>query len=61
MEDSRDLAGGFRTDVLARGLCRRRHAEGTAHLSTTQCRDLAALRNNAPITPERNRSELALR
>ena len=33
--------------------------EGSAHLSTTQCRDLTALRNNAPITPERNRSELA--
>jgi hypothetical protein len=33
--------------------------EGTAHLSSTQCRDLTALRNNAPSTPERNRSELA--
>jgi hypothetical protein len=33
--------------------------ESTSHLSATQCRDLAALRNNAPPTPERNRSELA--
>jgi hypothetical protein len=33
--------------------------EGTAHLSATQCRDLTALKNNAPSTPERNRSELA--
>ncbi|SAK88538.1 hypothetical protein AWB80_06169 [Caballeronia pedi] len=29
------------------------------HLSETQCRDLTALRSNAPPTPERNRSELA--
>jgi len=34
-------------------------AEGATHLSATQCRDLAALKNNEPITPERNRSELA--
>src|SRR5579862_8199374 len=34
-------------------------AEGATHLSATQCRDLAALKNHAPITPERNRSELA--
>jgi hypothetical protein len=33
--------------------------EGMTHLSATQCRDLTALRNNAPITQERNRSELA--
>jgi hypothetical protein len=33
--------------------------QGETHLSPTQCRDLAALRNNAPVTPERNRSELA--
>ncbi|MFL9865440.1 DUF4148 domain-containing protein [Paraburkholderia fungorum] len=33
--------------------------QSAAHLSTVQCRDLAALRNNAPPTPERNRSELA--
>ncbi|MFL9946142.1 DUF4148 domain-containing protein [Paraburkholderia agricolaris] len=33
--------------------------QSTAHLSTLQCHDLAALRNNAPPTPERNRSELA--
>ncbi|GAB2453403.1 DUF4148 domain-containing protein [Cupriavidus yeoncheonensis] len=33
--------------------------EHAAHLSATQCRDLAALKSNAPITPERNRSELA--
>ncbi|MFM0033488.1 DUF4148 domain-containing protein [Paraburkholderia strydomiana] len=31
----------------------------TTHLSAAQCRDLAALRNNAPPTAERNRSELA--
>ncbi|HEY3598555.1 MAG TPA: DUF4148 domain-containing protein [Paraburkholderia sp.] len=30
-----------------------------AHLSPTQCRDLTALRSNAPITHERNLSELA--
>jgi Domain of unknown function (DUF4148) len=29
------------------------------HLSPTQCRDLTALRNNAPLTHERNISELA--
>ena len=33
--------------------------EGSPHLSATQCRDLAALRSNEPITPERSRSELA--
>jgi hypothetical protein len=33
--------------------------QGAPHLSTSQCRDLAALRNHAPLTPERNRSELA--
>jgi hypothetical protein len=33
--------------------------QSAAHLSTLQCRDLAALRNNAPPTPERNLSELA--
>jgi hypothetical protein len=33
--------------------------EGGAHLSATQCSDLTALRNNAPITRERNRSQLA--
>ena len=33
--------------------------QNAAHLSELQCRDLAALRNNAPPTPERNRSELA--
>ncbi|NKJ49210.1 hypothetical protein CIC12_21225 [Burkholderia sp. SG-MS1] len=33
--------------------------ESAAHLSATQCRDLAALRSNAPPTPERSRSELA--
>ncbi|MGF6772328.1 hypothetical protein P3T18_004816 [Paraburkholderia sp. GAS199] len=32
---------------------------GAAHLSPTQCQDLAALRNNAPPTPQRNGSELA--
>ena len=34
-------------------------AEGATHLSATQCSDLAALKNNEPLTPERNRSELA--
>ena len=34
-------------------------SQSAAHLSTLQCRDLAALRNNAPLTPERNLSELA--
>ena len=29
------------------------------HLSPTQCRDLTALRNHAPLTHERNISELA--
>jgi len=29
------------------------------HLSETQCGDLTALKNNAPPTRERNRSELA--
>ncbi len=29
------------------------------HLSPTQCRDLAAIRNNAPVTHEQNLSELA--
>jgi hypothetical protein len=29
------------------------------HLSATQCRDLTAIRNNAPVTRERNLSELA--
>ena len=33
--------------------------QGTTHLSPTQCRDLTALRNNAPLTRERNLSELA--
>lgn len=33
--------------------------QSAAHLSTKQCRDLAALRSNAPLTPERNQSELA--
>jgi hypothetical protein len=33
--------------------------EDATHLRATQCSDLAALRNNAPVTPERNRSELA--
>jgi hypothetical protein len=33
--------------------------EGVTHLSATQCRDLAELRNNAPLTRERNLSELA--
>ncbi|MBN3761851.1 DUF4148 domain-containing protein [Burkholderia sp. Ac-20365] len=33
--------------------------QATTHLSPTQCRDLAELRNNAPPTPQRNRSELA--
>jgi hypothetical protein len=32
---------------------------GAPHLSATQCVDLTALKNNAPPTPQRNRSELA--
>ena len=34
-------------------------AEGATHLSATQCRDLAAIKNHAPVTQERNQSELA--
>jgi hypothetical protein len=34
-------------------------SQGTAHLSPTQCRDLTALKHNAPITQELNRSQLA--
>ncbi|MBW0445732.1 DUF4148 domain-containing protein [bacterium M00.F.Ca.ET.228.01.1.1] len=30
-----------------------------AHLSATQCRDLTDIRNKAPVTRERNMSELA--
>ena len=33
--------------------------QSTTHLSPAQCRDLAALRNHAPPTPQRNLSELA--
>ncbi|CAG4890436.1 DUF4148 domain-containing protein [Paraburkholderia saeva] len=33
--------------------------QSATHLSPMQCQDLAALRNNAPPTAERNRSELA--
>ena len=33
--------------------------QNAAHLSAVQCRDLAAIRNNAPPTAELNRSELA--
>jgi hypothetical protein len=33
--------------------------EGNSHLSATQCSDLAALKNNEPMTRERNRSQLA--
>jgi hypothetical protein len=29
------------------------------HLSETQCRDITALKSNAPVTHERNMSELA--
>jgi hypothetical protein len=32
---------------------------GSPPLSAAQCRDLTALKNNAPLTPERNGSELA--
>ncbi|BAN27630.1 putative uncharacterized protein (plasmid) [Caballeronia insecticola] len=32
---------------------------GAAHLTEKECRDLTALKNNAPITHERNMSELA--
>jgi hypothetical protein len=34
-------------------------SQSTTHLSALQCRDLAALKSNAPPTPERNSSELA--
>jgi predicted outer membrane protein len=34
-------------------------SQSAGHLSVEQCRDLAAIRNNAPPTPERNQSELA--
>ncbi|WP_250517288.1 DUF4148 domain-containing protein [Caballeronia sp. INDeC2] len=33
--------------------------QNTTNLSATQCRDLTALRNHAPLTRERNLSELA--
>ena len=33
--------------------------QDATHLSPTQCRDLTALRNQAPLTRERNASELA--
>ncbi|VXC71161.1 conserved exported hypothetical protein [Burkholderia sp. 8Y] len=32
--------------------------QNTSHLTPTQCRDLAAIRNNAPPNRERNASEL---
>jgi hypothetical protein len=32
---------------------------GNAHLSAAQCRDLTALMNHAPLTRERNASEMA--
>lgn len=34
-------------------------ASPRAHLTPTQCNDLTALRNHAPLTRERNASELA--
>lgn len=34
-------------------------SQSSTHLSAEECRDLAALRSNAPPTAERNRSELA--
>ena len=34
-------------------------AAGATHLSATECRDLGAIKNHAPVTQERNRSELA--
>jgi hypothetical protein len=33
--------------------------QGASHLSATQCRDLTELRQNAPPSQQRNRSELA--
>ncbi|SAL53228.1 hypothetical protein AWB70_04425 [Caballeronia cordobensis] len=33
--------------------------QSATHLSAAQCRDLTALRNHAPLTRERNLSELA--
>ncbi|MDR5827455.1 DUF4148 domain-containing protein [Caballeronia sp. LP006] len=46
------------TAILLTG-CATSMQNGTTHLSPAQCRDLTALKNNAPITSERNRSELA--
>jgi hypothetical protein len=34
-------------------------AEGATHLSEKECRDLAAIKNHAPVTRERNHSEMA--
>jgi hypothetical protein len=34
-------------------------AEGATHLSAKQCRDLAAIKNHAPVTQELNQSVLA--
>jgi hypothetical protein len=45
--------------LLLAGCAAGGNLQSAAHLSTSQCRDLAALRNNAPMTPERNLSELA--
>jgi hypothetical protein len=33
--------------------------QNSIRLTPTQCRDLTALRNHAPLTPQRNLSELA--
>jgi hypothetical protein len=33
--------------------------ESGSHLSAAQCSDLAALKHNEPLTPERNRSQMA--
>lgn len=50
----------FSTLVLLLAGCAAGHMpQNVTHLSALQCRDLAALRNNAPPTPGRNRSELA--
>jgi len=46
--------------VLLLGGCAAGSSQQSAsHLSALQCQDLAALKNNAPPTPQRSRSELA--
>jgi hypothetical protein len=51
----------FATLVFSLTGCAAGGGENTvhAHLSAAQCRDLTALRNHAPLTRERNASEMA--